>query len=323
MAVRSDFDFLAADGVIDVQSEFDSLLADLRDVPSIPPVLRRLADRLRTVRLQTSGLSWRIISQAFRGHELARVLRTDPMVRRCQWRQPDASVYAIVEAFVMGWDDANDCLLEAEEPGHALNTAFLNLGLGAALRERRNTLHSLIARTARSAYRCSVLGLGAGRAPEVDVLTPGDPLPIHSWLTVDEAARDEPSRRRGTPDAVRRVVARPADWLAAGTDERFDVIYAVDALDLLDDGQAVAFLEKAIDLLRPNGRMVLSALVPDLPESGYLDAVLDWRPNLRDGSELERLVDAAAPGHRIARTSWRGATDRVAFILVERNAWAD
>ncbi len=312
---------LPGSDAIEVTAEFDRLVVALHDVPSVPRVVRRLVEILGVIRRQAGSSAWRLVVETLRDHEIGRLLRTDPMIRRCQWRQPGDSPYAIVEAFAMGWDDAGDCLVEAEEPGFALNAAVLNHGLAVALRERRNVLHSLIARAARTGYRPAILGLGAGRAPEIELLTPGDPLPIARWLSVDAAGKDEPSRRRGTPGAVERILADPADWLAAGTEERFDLVYAVDALDGLAEREAVAFLGRALALLRPNGRLVVSAFPPDMPEAGLMEAVLDWAPVLRDPVELQRLLAAVAPGEA-ACSGWLGTSDRAAFAMAERQAWA-
>src|SRR5689334_18538384 len=74
--------------------------------------------------------------------------------------------------------------------------------------------------------------------------------------------------------------------------ETFDLIYTVDGLDRLDDRQGTSFLEKAAQLLRPNGKLVVSAFAPDLGELAYADAALDWRPLPRGEGDLERLLKA-------------------------------
>jgi hypothetical protein len=67
--------------------------------------------------------------------------------------------------------------------------------------------------------------------------------------------------------------------------------------------------------------MVVSAFAPDLPEAAYLDAVLDWRPRLRDEVMLGQLI-ATAAHHRDGRSIWRGGSDRVVFGMIERQSWA-
>ena len=104
--------------------------------------------------------------------------------------------------------------------------------------------------------------------------------------------------------------------------ESFDLIYMIDALDGLDDRAAAALVEKAARVIRPNGRLVLSAFAPDLAEAAYMDAVLDWQPALRGESELEALLKGIAVDGRMSIATWRGGSERVAFGAVERLSWA-
>ena len=134
------------------------------------------------------------------------------MVRRCQWRQPNVSAYDIVEAFVMGWGDAQDALTESEQPGQTINSTFLAMGMAAALRERRAMLYGSFAAVRRGGH---VLGLGAGRSPEIDLLAPTGTVEVGKWVIVDDDASDDSAHRKASSSRVeRRVMALP-DALAA------------------------------------------------------------------------------------------------------------
>lgn len=307
----------------EVVAEFDRLVLDIRDTPSTCDAVRRLVEWLRGLRQQSLGFGWNLFVDVLRGHEVGRLLRTDPMVRRCQWRPPAADAYDIVEAFAMGWDDAPDTLAEAEPPGHTVNTVFLNIGLAAAMRERRNMVHPYLAAAARVGGGPAVLSLGAGRAPETDFLAPDGPLDIGHWVAVDPASSEDAILRRRVSSRVEWQTAPLAGFLdERRTTETFDLIYMIDALDLLDEREAAALLQKAVALLRPNGKLIVSAFAPNLPEAAYLDAVLDWRPYLRGEAELDTLFKATVVEGRLSLSIWRGGTDRVVFGAIQRLSWA-
>src|SRR5579871_3847579 len=95
-------------------AEFDRLILEMRDVPSTALAVKRLVLWLRNESRRSFAGGWRLCGELLRGHELGRLLRTDPMVRRCQWRPAGSGAYALVEPFVQDWDDAREVLVEAE-----------------------------------------------------------------------------------------------------------------------------------------------------------------------------------------------------------------
>jgi SAM-dependent methyltransferase len=167
------------------------------------------------------------------------------------------------------------------------------------------------------------MGLGAGRAPELDLVAPTGPIDAAKWVIIDSRPMEDAVYGRPLSSHVERRRASALEGMAdaASRQETFDLIYAVDTLDTMRDDQALAVIEQASALLSPNGRVVVSAFAPDLPEASYLDAVLDWRPRLRDEVMLGQLI-ATAAHHRDGRSIWRGGSDRVVFGMIERQSWA-
>jgi SAM-dependent methyltransferase len=306
---------------VELVAEFDRLTLEMRDVPSTAAALKRLVRWLGEERSRALGSSWRLAVEVLRSHELGRLLRTDPMVRRCQWRPRESDAYSLVEPFVWAWDDARDAIIEADEPGRTVNTVFMAMGLGAAMRERRDMVHTYLSMAAGPVT--AVLGLGAGRAPEANLAAPDGPLDIGQWTAVDPASGEDAVLRRKKASRVDWRIMPLVEFLDTRRDtDSFDLIYLIDALDALDDRAATSLVEKAVRLLRPNGRLLLSAFVPDLPEAAYLDAVLDWRPVLRGESEIAALLKGVAVEGRIGISAWRGGSERVAFGVLERLSWA-
>ena len=310
--------------IVSIEAEWERLLLAFRDVPSTHAALRELNSSLIDLHARSGVEGWRAGVEALRQHELGRLLRNDPMVRRCQWRPAGTEPYDIVEAFVREWDDASESLLEAEEVGQALNIATIAGPIGAAMRERRDGVRPFLLNAVRRGFKPDILGLGAGRASEADIFAAGDDHGINSWTVVDEErGEDAGLRRRGLDFPLRRT-ANPHDYLtSAPEDARFDLIYATHALDTLGDDDALDFLNGAVARLKPNGCVLVSSFAPSLRETVYMDAVLDWRPNLRDERMMTRLLGTVPLPPHATSTVWKGASDGVVFGLIERKAWAD
>jgi hypothetical protein len=316
-------DLLSGDRIAgEFVTELDRLTLDMRDVPSATAAVKRLVLWLRDERARSFGGGWPLCAELLRGHELGRLLRTDPMVRRCQWRQAAANPYRLVEPFIWGWDDTAEAVIEADEPGQTINTVFLAMGLAAAMRERRATIHAYLS-AAHPGAGAAVLGLGAGRAPEAAFAAPEGRLDIAHWVAVDPTTGEDAVVRRQKTTRIDRRTMPLLEFLDthSGTDS-FDLIYMIDALDGLDDREAVALIGRAARFIRPNGRLVLSAFVPDLAEAAYMDAALDWRPALRGEGELDALLKSSRVEGRSSVATWRGGSDRVAFGVLERLSWA-
>src|SRR5258708_27366506 len=86
-------------------AEFDRLTCEMRDVPSTAAAVRRLVRWLGEERRRSLGADWRLCVELLRGHELGRLLRTDPLVRRCHWRAAHPDPYSPVEPFAWGLGD--------------------------------------------------------------------------------------------------------------------------------------------------------------------------------------------------------------------------
>jgi len=310
--------------IVSIEAECERLLLAFRDVPSTYAAMRDLVSFLAEARSRAGSEGWRIYVEAMRQHEFGRLLRNDPMVRRCQWRAPGVEPYDIVEAFVREWDDAATSLLEAEEVGQSINAVTIAGPLGAAMRERRDGVRPFLLSAVRRGFRPDIVGLGTGRASEAEIFAGGDHHGIASWTVVDEERGDDASlRRRGLEFPV-RLTASPEDYLAnAPADERFDLIYATHALDTLGDDAALDFLNASVARLKPNGSLFVSSFAPSLLEAVYMDAVLDWHPALRDERVLSRLLSSVKLPPSSTCTVWKGASEGVTFGLIERKAWAD
>lgn len=315
---------IGSNEIVSVDAQCERLLLAFRDVPSTYGAMRDFVAFLADVRARTGTQGWSACVEAIRRHELGRLLRNDPMVRRSQWRAQGTEPYDVVEAFVREWDDAAESLLEADEAGQSLNAVTVAGPIGSAMRERRDGVRPFLLNAVRRGFRPDILGLGAGRASEADIFADGDRHGIASWTVVDEERGEDASLRRRGLDFPTRRIGQPQDYLAsAPADARFDLIYAIHALDTLGDDAAIDFLSGAAARLKPNGCVLVSSFAPSLREAVYMDAVLDWRPALRDERMLARLFSSVPLPPSGVGTVWKGASDGVTFGLVERKAWAD
>jgi len=75
----------------------------------------------------------------------------------------------------------------------------------------------------------------------------------------------------------------------------FDVVYSTGLAETLPQASARALARSLFALLRPGGTLLLANFLPELPDAGLLEAILDWRPVLRTESEIFDLVKPFEP----------------------------
>ena len=97
---------------------------------------------------------------------------------------------------------------------------------------------------------------------------------------------------RGTyPDRVVPVCRPIRDYLSGQLDlGSFDLIYAAGLLDYLHDGALQRLLSASIDRLNPGGRLLVANFTPQIRDSGYMEAIMDWFLVYRTADELREFL---------------------------------
>lgn len=98
----------------------------------------------------------------------------------------------------------------------------------------------------------------------------------------------------------------------------FDLIYAAGLYDYLPDEFASRLTDRLFERLLPGGTFMAANFLPDAPDVGYMEAVMDWWLVYREAGDLRKLANGVA-AELIADTSYFEYPDSdVAFLRVRR-----
>jgi len=265
---------------------------------------------------------WADVVRSVRGHAVFRDHLESPFTNRAYRKPRGYAADPLMTDFLLDEPEAASLLAATHEQGRILGEAWLASRLGVAVRRRRAALGAQVRHVARRSPGASLLSVGAGhlwevRAPDVAPAARN----LGEVVAVDQDRRAVEDLRGGwSPTPLRAEERAWADLAGSGIGDlgRFNLIVAPALLDLFDDRSAVRLLGRLGEGLAPGGRLVVAGIRPSLPTLAAMDALLDWRPRVREPGEVDVLL-RTTPGleghHVLVRAS---ANDDLVVGVVER-----
>jgi extracellular factor (EF) 3-hydroxypalmitic acid methyl ester biosynthesis protein len=112
--------------------------------------------------------------------------------------------------------------------------------------------------------------------------------------------------------------AVPAPFPAGGKEDGFDLVYAAGLYDYLWQGAAKELTAYSFDLLRSGGRLLIANVLPNLPESGYMEAIMDWWLIYRTVDQLVAVADSIPRAEVASLRTFTDPNSCVAFLEIAR-----
>jgi trans-aconitate methyltransferase len=101
----------------------------------------------------------------------------------------------------------------------------------------------------------------------------------------------------------------------------FDLIYSAGLYDYLDDRVARVLTHKLVTMLRPGGVLRVANLTPGLPDTPYMEAMMDWWLTYRTADELRSLVtETEGVNVESYHMSVPNGMNSIAWLSVEKTA---
>jgi SAM-dependent methyltransferase len=253
--------------------------------------MHKLVAGLNAARLRHSARAWpTIIADFVATHRIRPMLHEDPLTRHA-FQKPrgypgDAALLDLIygDAPVGG---------DMTRLGALINRFAPSQPSCRSVRERREILARLIDRTAAERPMPRVLSLACGHLREAQrseavraraigeiVAVDQDPLSLEVVARESNGARITPVRA-----SIRRFLVDPSIY------GEFDLIYSAGLYDYLDDETAKRLTTSMFAALRPGGSLVVANFAPELPDIGYMEAVMDWRLIYRDERGVAGFCD--------------------------------
>ncbi len=282
------------------QGDLDSLLGITRDRllhgGDVALALDVLGDSLSWLRATLDAPGWQAAIGRLRAHPLMGLLHENPLLHRAfikpRGRAADAP---LVDLALYG------AAAEAAQGATPLGLAMLARDHAApaatAMRERRDVFAGLIDHVAELHPMPAILAAGCGHLREALVSMAVRRHRIGRLVAadadaeaLDTVAQEHAIHRVETQRRGLRALLAPGPPLG-----RFDLVYAADLCDGLDQRQASLLAAALFAQLAPGGRLVLAAFVPDASDAAYLEACADWFAVRRDAAAMRALADAIDP----------------------------
>jgi extracellular factor (EF) 3-hydroxypalmitic acid methyl ester biosynthesis protein len=244
-----------------------------------------------SVRREDDPEAWPDFARTCLGHPLRRLLHQDPFTHRAFSKPRGYAGDAVMMDYIYGLGEASTAARGATPLGRAIFTEMSTRPSARAVRYRRQLLASLIDRTA-SRGGDAVFALAAGHLREVELSGAVEHGRIANFVAMDQDAASlavvaaDYARLgiRPVAGSVRHILSGKAQ---AGT---FDFVYAAGLFDYLGAPVAAALTRKLFDMTRPGGTLLIPNFKTGAPDTGYMEAFMDWRLIYRNHDDMRALA---------------------------------
>ena len=272
-----------------------------------------------SVRREDDPETWPDFARACLDHPLRRLVHQDPFTYRAFSKPRGYAGDAVMMDYIYGLGEASSAARGATPLGRAIFAHMSTRPSARAVRYRRSLLASLIDSTA-SRGGDTVFALAAGHLREVELSGAIQNGQIKRFVAMDQdtdslsvVARDY--ARLGinaVSGSVRHILSGKAQ---PGT---FDFVYAAGLFDYLGAPVATALTRELFDMTRPGGTLLIPNFKAGAPDTGYMEAFMDWRLIYRNHDEMRALA-AALPADRVADIEvFDDDDDTITFLLVSK-----
>ena len=276
------------------------------------------AARLDHLRRSTSPDEWQaFIDQRVASHPVRALFHEDPFTRRA-FAKPrgyagDAELLDIIYA------DAPPA-----EPMSRLGTQLYDWSVeGTSCRSvcaRRDILASLIDHVASERPNPRILSVACGHLREAQRSAAVRAGAVAEFVALDQdplslaLVEREQSHRNVTPlrASVRRLLVGAR---SVGT---FDLVYSAGLYDYLAAPTARALTAALFSALRPGGTLLVANFAPNLPDIGYMEAIMDWRLIYRDERDVEEFAADIPVNEIVSKQLFRDGPGNVVYLTLQR-----
>ena len=227
------------------------------------------------------------------GHALHALVQQDPYTHRAATKPRGYAGDAVMMDFIYG----GEAPAGTSPLGRSVFAATTRVSMGLSVLYRRQLLKSLVDDTVVTRDAGRILSVASGHARELEgslvgssffggevVALDQDPL------SCEEVARVHAGGRvRVVCQGVRELLGNPpAQELGS-----FDLVYSAGLYDYLPDALARRLTARLLQMLRPDGRLLIANFVPGGSGRGYMELFMDWTLVLRDEAAMRTLALAA------------------------------
>lgn len=275
-----------------------------------------LVEGLHHARSSMSTDEWKAYTtRVSMNHPIRPLLLEDPFTRRAAEKPRGYAGDAVMIDYIYGHYEING----TSERGRAILDYLLNRPLSQAVRNRRDALSRCIDSVAAQRSGASVLALACGHLREGVNCQALREHKLGRLVALDHdpaslAIVESQFGSFGVETVCRSVF--DMDFADQG---RFDLIYSAGLYDYIWQGAAKQLTSYAFAMLKPGGRLLIANVTPEEPDSGYMEAIMDWWLIYRTEKQLASLAEQIPPSEIGGCRVFRDSTGCVAFLELVRS----
>jgi SAM-dependent methyltransferase len=296
----------------------DAALAEI-DRGNICAGMARLVGRLTQARRAMTRPDWLVfVEERVRTHRVREVTHQDPFTYRAFSRPRGYAGDAVMMDYIYGHRPAG--LDSGSMVAQRLFAYCTSTAAPAAVRFRRQLLADAIDGDAARARRAiDVVAVAAGHLREVELSTAAR----HGQAAITAFDQDEESLERVKRDygslgvetrlgTVRNIITGRTSLPAS------DLCYSAGLFDYLPDAAAARLTAKMLASVRPGGTVLIANFLPDIPDVGYMEGLMDWHLIYRSDRQMLDLLSSASSGEVGDIEQFHDPFDNVTFLRVTR-----
>lgn len=278
---------------------------------------------LHTMRRQVSSDQWRTFVTQFRQHPVCRRLHADPLTYRAYTKLRGYPGDAALLDLIYSAEDKEFEPAGLDQSAQSVFHYTRTSPASRAVRLRRRRIADLVDTIAARIRRPRILSIAAGHLREASLAQSCIEQRLGEWVALDQdreslsvIARDYAhlgvTPRHGTVRSVLR-----------GGTNRYDCVYAAGLFDYLPQQTAQRLINAMFALLNPGGELLVTNFVPEIPDVGYMECVMDWHLIYRTPEEMLDLA-ALVPTEQVEQLVLSSESDRnLIFLRIIRKgeAW--
>lgn len=281
-------------------------------------IITEVASDLRSRRDRSDPAEWRAFVEAHRGaHPLFDRMRQGPVTGR-SYRKPrgyagDAETLDLIYGHGLErsrWSTEVKRIYDWERSAPAAQ----------AVRDRARSLGAIIDEVAAHRGEARAMSVACGHLREAGHARTVREGTFGTLHAIDQDRQSLEVVRRSHPESVVRTRQASVRHLlgrriAAG---ELDLIWSAGLYDYLEVPVARALTQRLFQMLASGGRLVLVNFAPELPDIGYMEAVMAWDLIYRSEDEMRELTRGLDREQVSGIRTWRESDGNLVWLEVRK-----
>lgn len=264
-----------------------------------------LYEQLYRFKRSVTPEEWQALIQKASAHEINGLLAASPQFNHAQ-RWPRRYLGdAVFMDMIYGLGGTGRNLAEASLKGRYINEFIFGLPVEQAIRRARIRSAQTIDRIAYSAKGSDsshILSVGCGHLREACLSCALKDRITGRFVALDQDRKSLDLVAEAYGELGVETVHADIEALCRGgvVSGGFDLIYAANLYEYLDDETAKRLTRCVFEMLNPGGSLMITNISPFARDSGVMEALMNWPLVYRDQRDLKRMA-GVLPKERIER----------------------